>query len=87
MATFTDTWASGSGAEITEPTATEIQQGFQCGPANPGVFNWLFNRVTACINQLESVVSGSTYPDGMTQGVIAANGSGTPTGLTQGTIS
>lgn len=49
---FDPTWASDDGALITTPTADQIRSGFVCGPADPGLFNWLFQSVMSAINNL-----------------------------------
>lgn len=47
MSEITETWASDAGAVITEPTVGQQNAGFECGPADPGVFNWLFRQLTS----------------------------------------
>lgn len=49
---FDETWASDDDALITTPSAAEIRQGFRCGPADPGVFNYLFQSLMSAINSL-----------------------------------
>lgn len=49
---FDETWASDDDALITTPSAAEIRQGFRCGPADPGVFNYLFQSLISAINSL-----------------------------------
>lgn len=46
------TWASANSATITTPSVAEQQNGFVCGPADPGLFNWLFRETTAAIRDL-----------------------------------
>lgn len=52
MAIFDPVWASASGALITTPSNAEVTVGFQCGPADPGLFNWWFQRIEDTINSL-----------------------------------
>lgn len=57
MPCIEDIWAGGSNAKITPPTATDISNGFVCGPADEGIFNWLFNKLTSCFIALENSVN------------------------------
>lgn len=50
--TFDPVWASDEAAEITEPTAAQQATGFSCGPADPGLFNWLFQNLQSAVNAL-----------------------------------
>lgn len=54
---ITDIWAGGSSADLTTPTATDLNTGFVCGPADPGLFNWLFNKITSCMISLQNDVT------------------------------
>ena len=54
MTCINDIWADGSNATLTPPTATDISNGFVCGPADPGIFNWLFNKLTSCLITIEN---------------------------------
>lgn len=47
MACPTVIWANA--ATFTAPSAAVQAQGFTCGPADPDVFNWLFNSITECL--------------------------------------
>lgn len=47
---FDPVWAESDTAVITTPSADEIAQGFQCGPADPGLFNWLFQSMMSALN-------------------------------------
>ncbi|WP_406858480.1 hypothetical protein ABEG18_12970 [Alsobacter sp. KACC 23698] len=47
---FTPVWAVDG--EIETPSEAEIRKGFACGPARPGVFNWLFQTLESTINAL-----------------------------------
>lgn len=49
---FDETWASDDDALITTPSAAQIRQGFRCGPADPGLFNYLFQSLMSAINSL-----------------------------------
>ena len=49
---FDQIWASDDDALIDTPSAAEIRQGFRCGPASPGLFNYLFQRLMSAINAL-----------------------------------
>lgn len=95
MACIEDIWAGGSNATLTPPTATDTSNGFVCGPADPGIFNWLFNKLTSCLITLEaslnttivnlanvqSQVSQNTSDIATLQAAVAFNG-----GMNQGTI-
>lgn len=72
MATL-PTWAGGSSAELTTPTATDITNGFVCGPADPGLFNWLFNQITTCINSLETSLNTVIANLASTQAQVSQN--------------
>ncbi|WAJ27143.1 hypothetical protein [Antarcticirhabdus aurantiaca] len=52
MAIFDPVWASDDDALITPPTADEIEEGFRCGRADPGLFNWLIQTLQSTINAL-----------------------------------
>lgn len=54
MAIFDNVWASDDAAAITVPTAAEIEVGFMCGSADPGVFNWAFQQFMSAINGLDT---------------------------------
>lgn len=49
---FEEVWASDDDALIDVPSAAEIRDGFRCGPASPGRFNWLFQTIMSAINAL-----------------------------------
>lgn len=49
---FDPTWASDDDALITTPSAAQARQGFVCGPADPGLFNYLFQSIMSAINSL-----------------------------------
>lgn len=51
--TFDPIWASDDEALIDPPSVAEIRRGFSCGPASPGLFNWLFQTVMTTINSLD----------------------------------
>ncbi|WP_019997237.1 hypothetical protein [Aureimonas ureilytica] len=53
MAAFDNVWASDDDALITTPTAAQVREGFSCGRADPGLFNWLFQQVQSAINGLD----------------------------------
>lgn len=50
MAEFDTVWAVDG--DIAVPSEAEIRAGFRCGPASPGVFNYLFQRLMQVINSL-----------------------------------
>jgi len=50
--TFDPIWASDDEALIDPPSDAEIRLGFSCGPASPGLFNWLFQSLMSTINGL-----------------------------------
>lgn len=52
MAIFEPVWASGPGASITVLTDAQVEQGWTCGAADPGAFNWWFQRIETTINAL-----------------------------------
>lgn len=52
MAIFDPPWAVDG--EIYVPTEAEIREGFDCGGANPFLFNYLFQRVEFAINGLDT---------------------------------
>lgn len=54
MSIFDPVWAVDG--ETYVPTEAEIRSGFQCGAANPYLFNYLFQSIEATINSLD--VSG-----------------------------
>lgn len=49
-------WANGGGATITTPNAAQIAAGFSCGPADPGLFNFLFKEAFAAIIANETAI-------------------------------
>lgn len=49
---FEEVWASDDDALMDIPSAAEIRDGFRCGPASPGRFNWLFQSLMSAINSL-----------------------------------
>jgi hypothetical protein len=52
MPLFDPLWASDDQAPITTPSADQIEAGFSCGEADPGLFNWLFQNIQSTINAL-----------------------------------
>lgn len=72
MATL-PTWAGGSSATLTTPTATDISNGFVCGPADPGLFNWLFHNLTNCVNALETSLNTVIANLAITQAQVSQN--------------
>lgn len=49
---FENVWASDDAALIEVPSAAQIELGFVCGKASPGLFNWLFQTLMSRINAL-----------------------------------
>lgn len=52
MSVFDTVWASDDDALIDVPSDAEIRDGFRCGPASPGLFNWLFQSLMSAMNDL-----------------------------------
>ena len=68
---FTKTWAENGTKR--EPTTTEWDQGFTCGPADPELFNDLFNKASLSgfrpgmiVSSLDVTVEGFLLCDGST---------------------
>lgn len=57
MAEFTTTWGSAPAATITVPSEAVQANGFICGPADPGLFNWMFRELTENMQDFESRIS------------------------------
>jgi len=47
MTTPFEVWANGPTADLTIPSISQQDQGFVCGPADPAVFNQMFNWLTS----------------------------------------
>lgn len=68
---FEEVWASDETALIDTPSAAEIRDGFRCGPASPGRFNWLFQTIMSAINNLNIGDMVSKYRQiNTTEGII-----------------
>lgn len=64
-----NTWASSGGATVTEPSAVDQTNGFQPGPADPAVFNWLFFELTAATQDVETRLTNVEEATGATAGI------------------
>lgn len=75
---ITTIWGSATAAPVTTPNATSQANGFNCGPADPGLFNWLFREITTAVINLTTRMAAAET------GVTKATGANST--FTAGTI-